>query len=141
MPSPVVITRMQNRRGTQAQFEDLYPAGYDGVGGFGSVVGYNITNYPLVLVSGEIAVCTDTRRIFIGNINGEFFEIATTESTVIDDLHLQPAVISLAPVGSFTVMATYPTSPFKKIFYDVVNSGSLNPNSVGATFSKNGVLE
>jgi hypothetical protein len=76
MASPVTVTRIQNRRGTQDQFDDLYPPGYDGTGGFGSVVGFNITNYPGVLLSGEIALCTDSRRVFLGNINGEYLELA-----------------------------------------------------------------
>lgn len=75
MTSPVVISRIQNRRGTQAQFDNLYPPGYTGVGGFGSIVGFNITNYPNVLSAGEIALCTDTRRTFIGNLNGEYIEL------------------------------------------------------------------
>lgn len=141
MVSPVVITRMQNRRGIQSQFDALYPGGYDGVGGFGSIGGYNITNYPSVLLSGEVALCTDTRRIFIGNINGEFFEISTVEETTFDNLVLQPAVVSLAPQASFTVMATYNVTPFKKIFYDVANSASVDPNVVGATFSRNGIID
>jgi hypothetical protein len=37
MASPVVVSRIQNRRGTQAQFNALYPPGYNGIGGFGNI--------------------------------------------------------------------------------------------------------
>lgn len=78
MASPVVITRIQHRRGLQSQFDGLYPPGYDGIGGFYSRPGYNIDAYPDVLVSGELALCTDTCRVFLGNIDGKYTEIAAT---------------------------------------------------------------
>jgi hypothetical protein len=37
MSAPVVVSRIQNRRGTQTQFNALYPPGYSGVGGFGGL--------------------------------------------------------------------------------------------------------
>jgi len=79
MTSPVVSSRIQNRRGTQDQFNGvsgIYPDGYDGVGGYGSQPGFDITNYPNVLQPGEIALCTDTRRTFVGNLNGSYVELA-----------------------------------------------------------------
>ena len=75
MASPVVVSRIQNRRGTQVQFDALYPVGYTGIGGYGSLPGFNVTNFPDVLLPGELAFCTDTRRLFIGNINGEYTEV------------------------------------------------------------------
>lgn len=66
--TPVVVSRIQNRRGTQADFDNLYPPGYTGTGG---AIG------PDILQPGELALCTDTRRVFIGNINGEYIELAT----------------------------------------------------------------
>ncbi len=171
MATPVTVTRIQNRRGTQAQFETLYPQGYQGTGGFGdpvwstqpvlisSVVAtgttitvsiisaylmppyntllvpgsaivvsgvtpsiYNdtytissidtvtspgftlincasiltgsadpdtgsfylpfvIENYQGVLLPGEIALCTDSRRMFIGNLNGEYIDVSVSDKT------------------------------------------------------------
>ena len=162
MSTPVVVSRIQNRRGTQSQFNGsyvppgpgpIYPTGYNGIGGFGSVSGpliattstsgtgsvatvsfaaatylenspigssvtitgvtpvgyngiwtvtassgtsvsfasattgvqtvagtitrpYNSINYPSVLLAGELALCTDSGRVFMGNINGEYLEIS-----------------------------------------------------------------
>src|SRR5271165_5499288 len=36
MAEPVVVSRIQNRRGLQADFNALYPPGYQGTGGFES---------------------------------------------------------------------------------------------------------
>lgn len=76
MAAPVVVSRIQSRRGTQAQFDALYPLGYSGIGGYGSLPGFNSTNYPNVLMPGELALCTDTRRVFLGNLNAEYLEFA-----------------------------------------------------------------
>jgi hypothetical protein len=136
--APVVVSRIQNRRGTQAQFDNLYPAGYTGTGGFGSIVGFNLTNYPNVLMSGELAFCTDSRRLFIGNINGEYVEISEATSGFI----LNPLTVSLAPEGTFTLIPelTYSATPFFSFLYSVSDSGSVDWNAVGAGFSKNGEL-
>jgi hypothetical protein len=80
MASPVVVSRIQNRRGTQAQFDALYPVGYTGIGGYGSLPGFNATNFPDVLLPGEVAFCTDTRRFFIGNINAEYTEVGVASA-------------------------------------------------------------
>jgi len=71
MASPVTVSRIQNRRGTQAQFNALYPPGYTGTGPV------NINLYPNILMPGELALCTDTRRVFLGNLSGEYIELAT----------------------------------------------------------------
>lgn len=138
MPNPVVVTRIQNRRGTQTQFDSLYPAGYTGIGGFSG--SFNITTFPGVLVSGEIALCTDSRRIFMGNINGEYIEVGAATAS---DLVLSPFVVSLPPQASFTTIPTltYAASPFMKILYDVTDTASSDWNAVGTTFSRNGQLE
>lgn len=81
MASPVVVTRIQNRRGTQAQFDALYPPGYTGVGGYGSIVGFNATNFPDVLLPGEMAFCTDTRNVFLGNVNAEYVQLSAGDSS------------------------------------------------------------
>lgn len=81
MTTPVVVTRIQNRRGTQDQFDALYPLYYTGTGGFGSIPGFNMSTYPNVLSPGEVALCIDTRKTFLGNINGTYVELASTDDT------------------------------------------------------------
>lgn len=75
VPYPVTVTRIQNRRGTYSQFLALYPTGYTGVGGYGSMIGYTSATYPNVLQPGELALCTDNRKMFMGNLNGEYIEV------------------------------------------------------------------
>lgn len=75
VPYPVTVTRIQNRRGTYSQFLNLYPVGYSGVGGFNSIPGYTAAAYPNVLQPGELALCTDNRKMFMGNLNGEYIEV------------------------------------------------------------------
>lgn len=142
MPTPVVVTRIQNRRGTQTQFNGpsgIYPPGYTGIGGFGSIPGYNIVNYPSVLVPGELALCTDTRRLFMGNINGEYIELGMSAGS---DITLVPAVRQLVPSPTFIPTGIeYPTTPFRKILYDLTDSTNANWDYVGTNFSRNGQLE
>ncbi len=142
MVSPVVVSRIQNRRGTQAQFDALYPLHYNGTGGYGSSVGFNSTNYPDVLLAGELALCTDTRRVIIGNINAEFTEIT---NSVIDGVQLAPLSLVLPPAASFTSFPcsgmTYNTTPFTTFLYDVTNSLSPSWDVVGPGFSRNGELK
>lgn len=139
MASPVVVTRIQNRRGTQVQFDGLYPPGYNGIGGFGSIVGYNLTNFPEVLLSGELALCTDSRRMFLGNINGEYIELEISGGGG----SLTPLTSVLPPVGVFTTIPalTYNATPFFKIVYDVTDNPAADWNTVGTTFSRNATLE
>lgn len=138
--APVVVSRIQNRRGTQSQFHGLYPAGYAGVGGFGSLPGFDITNYPNVLMPGELALCTDSRRTFIGNLNGEYLELAEDISG--GGILLGPLEVSLAPAASFTVIPalTYLATPFTDFFYSITDSASADWNTVGVNFSRNGTL-
>ncbi len=142
MTSPVVVTRIQNRRGTQTQFNGssgIYPLGYNGIGGFGSIPGYNMVNYPGVLVPGELAFCTDTRRLFLGNINGEYVELGMSAGS---DIILNPLVLQLDPSPTFVpVGIEYPTTSFMKILYNLTDSVSSNWNSIGTNFSRNGQLE
>lgn len=134
MVSPVVVSRIQNRRGTQVQFDALYPPGYNGVGGA------DINIWTNILLPGEVALCTDTRRVFIGNLNGEYIEIDTTLG---GGIALLPLVISLPPIGVFTAIPEleYDPSPFFTLLYDVTDSPSLDWNVVGSNFSKNGELK
>jgi hypothetical protein len=143
MSAPVVVSRIQNRRGTQSQFVALYPIGYTGVGGFGSgsySPPYTLANYPNVLMPGELALCTDSRNIFIGNLNGEYIQVSVQEA---QGLSLTPLVISLPPASTPTVIPqlTYPATPFTSILYSVADAASFNPNMVGNNYSKNGELQ
>jgi hypothetical protein len=158
MSSPVVVSRIQNRRGTQDQFNghvyspsgpnSVYPIGYTGVGGYGSFPTFNSSNYPNVLLPGELALCTDSRKIFMGNLNGEYVEV---EIVLGDGLFLHPSVWELPPSGSFVpitrllpfpVTLEYDATPFLNVLYDVTDD-TLTPdwNTVGTNFSKNGELK
>jgi hypothetical protein len=238
MATPVTVTRIQNRRGTQDQFDALYPVGYHGIGGFGDtlwqtsppvlifdvvgtgtvvtftvssalvvppydtllVVGstivvtgvdpaiyndtytvsgidttttpgltfisclspntgafnpygvasfimpYNLANYPGVLMPGEIALCTDSRRMFTGNLNGEYVEIAIAD---IMGLKLLPLTLSLPPVGIPTVIPelTYLPTNFFSLLYDLTDAPPDLPppltlaGAVGPTFARNGEIK
>jgi hypothetical protein len=134
MASPVVVSRIQNRRGTQAQFDALYPPGYDGVGGA------DINVYTGILLPGELALCTDTRRAFIGNLNGEYVELDTV---VGDGIVLDPLSVVLPPAPTFTLIPelTYQVTPFFTLLYSITNSASPDWNTIGSVFSKNGELK
>lgn len=218
MVSPVTVTRIQNRRGTQADFDALYPAGYAGVGGYNSAfnassitsgsfttlpgsiqeitlnitggsfssgstitvtgvtpsayngtfvvysstpttvvyrytgtapsgnvtvpgsvyLAYTSTLYPNVLMPGELAVCTDSRNIFMGNLDGEYVQIATKET---GDL-LPPLILSLPSASTFVNTGIgFKATPFYTILYSLTNASSTtDPNAVGTTFSRNGTL-
>jgi len=126
MATPVVVSRIQNRRGTQTQFDALYPT-YPGTG-------------QEILQPGEIALCTDSRRIFIGNINGEYVELATS---TLANLVFQPLVIVLPPAGSFTVIPqlTHLPTPFYNLVYSVTDAPTADQNLVGNSFSRNGEMK
>ena len=142
MSTPVTVTRIQNRRGTQDQFNALYPVGYNGIGGYGSIVGFTSDAYPNVLLPGEIALCIDSRNAYIGNVNGEYVPFSTGSSSA-NLADLTPLVVHLAPAGSFTVIPalTYSTTPFNTILYDITDSIDANWNLPGSNFSRNGRLE
>ena len=130
--TPVVVSRIQNRRGTQAQFDNLYPT-YPGTG-------------PNILQPGELALCTDTRRIFIGNLNGEYVEITGSSS---NEICFSPIVISLWPSANYVEIPelTYDAMPFLSLVYGLTDAQGLAPSipaspyAVGTTISKNGKLE
>jgi hypothetical protein len=137
--TPVVVSRIQNRRGTQAQFNALYTT-YPGTG-------------PNVLQPGEIALCTDTGRVFVGTVNlasekGYYLELSTVSST--SSLTFLPQAINLPPsptVWSPIPVLDYPVTPFYTILYSVTDAtqsplGTPAPaNTVGDTFSRNGELK
>lgn len=225
MPMPVVVSRIQNRRGTQAQFLANYPPGYNGIGGYstpqpptpttfasgtgtiatlnfapsvianyqvGSIIvvsgvvptayngsvtvtastpssvqyastavglqtvsgnivkPYNSTNYDNILQPGEIGLCTDTRRIFLGNLNGEYIEVNAV--TTGEGLIFPPSVWVLPPSPVFVPITTvapgpilvkldYDATPFFTVLYDITDSLQPDWNTVGTSFSQNGQLQ
>jgi hypothetical protein len=143
--TPVVVSRIQNRRGIQSQFYALYPPGYTGVGGFDSGSynpPFNIENYPTVLMPGELALCTDSRNLYMGNINGEYIRLGTIGSGVSLNT-LVPVLITLPVASTFTVIPqlSYLATPFATLLYSVTDSISGDWNTVGDNFSKNGQLQ
>jgi len=207
MASPVVVSRIQNRRGTQDQFDSLYPGAYTsavGASSVGAVVtvtdttgvyenglvsvisgtgefapgttvlsidsatqftvsavptialsgaevyipvydgtgGLNLVDYPSVLLPGEIALCTDTRNVYIGNIGGEY--VLFNGGSGSDLSALPPLVISLPPAVTYTVIPelTLQATPFFNLLYDVTDSVSPDWNDInGTSFARNGQLK
>lgn len=166
MSSSVVVSRIQNRRGTQEQFDgysytlagpnSVYPIGYTGVGGYDSFPDFTAINYPNVLLQGELALCTDSRRIFVGNQNGEYLELEVMSD---DGLMLAPSVwvlppsVSFAPItknipalvspfAPYPVTLGYEATQFLTLLYSVTDASSVADwNAIGPTFSKNGELK
>lgn len=203
--TPVVVSRIQNRRGTQSQFDNLYPGEYisapgatsamsvvtvastnglvvgrpvfvnAGVGKFapGTVVmaitsgtefvvsitpsiplsgtdtivaspKYNGSGGaigPDILQPGEIALCTDSRRVFIGNLNGEYVEL--TDTVVMTDIITAPLIVQLPPSPAlFTVIPalTHMPTPFLSFIYSAVDVITHNSDTVGITFARNGQM-
>lgn len=132
MASPVTITRIQNRRGTQSEFDALYPPGYTGSGGV------DINTYPGILLPGELALCTDTRSVYIGNTNGEYVRIADD----ISNTELLPLSLLLYPSPSYIPIPELSVSPtsFFNIDYSILDTETLNWNSPGTNFARNGTL-
>jgi hypothetical protein len=156
MSSPVVVSRIQNRRGLQDQFNGpngIYPFDYNGIGGYNSIPDFNENTYPNVLLPGEIAFCTDTRRVFIGNDNGRFTELDTYND---NSLMFEPLSFVLDPSPTFvlvtkevptlpvptTVVLEFAKTPFYTIPYSAAFTNS-NPdwNAIGSLFSRNGTLQ
>lgn len=132
MATPVVISRIQHRRGTQAQFDALYHT-YPGTG-------------DNILQPGEVALCTDTRRVFIGNINGEYLELGADSSNTIlssDGQLLHPLVIDLPPSATWAPIPalSFNPTPFFNIVYSLTVSSEDDWNVVGTTIARNGVLQ
>ena len=100
--TPIVVSRIQNRRGLQADFNSLYPSGQPGTG-------------PSVLQPGEIALCTDTGNVYIGTtisgVNGYYIEISgSTFSTFTNQIVSTVAtgtpplsVASTTPVANLSI--------------------------------------
>ena len=92
--TPVVVTRIQNRRGTQAQFDALYPNGQPGTG-------------PNILQPGELALVTDSPgKVYIGNINGTYFEIGTSDQPPVSGV----SIVSVSPANGISGTVANPTT-------------------------------
>lgn len=138
--TPVVVSRIQNRRGTQEQFDNLYPT-YPGVG-------------PHILQPGELALCTDTRRVFIGNLNGEYVELTAgysgyARSAESAEPLYQPVQVILPPspdTFTFIPELEFSATPFLTISYSLTDATGTDssipplPTEVGINISKNGEL-
>lgn len=138
MPTPVTVSRIQHRRGTQSQFDALYPPGYNGTGAI------SMAQYPNILKPGEMALCTDTRRLFVGNEDGSYLEICVDcAEEQFWNGEFEPLCLILPPSDEYTVIPelTVNSTPFYNIIYSIVNYVSQNPNVPGTFFSKNGTLQ
>lgn len=159
MPTSVIVSRIQNRRGAQIDFNgfafsvlgphSVYPAGYTGIGGYNSYPNFNSTNYPNVLLPGELALCTDSRKIFLGNLNGEYLELAGMSSSgelfspsswVLPPSSTYTTITNMIP-GPTTVTLDFDLTPFFNIVYSITDSNSPDWNALGNNFSKNGELK
>ena len=133
--TPVVVSRIQNRRGTQAQFNALYPV-------------YPNPGSQTALQPGELALITDAPgRVLIGSINGTYLELAVSSTS--SSLSFLPLQLVLPPTGStwatMPLLDTTIPTPFYSILYSITDAplvGSLPAaaNTVGSMFSKNGEL-
>jgi len=115
----VVVSRIQNRRGTQAEFDALASP---------------------KLQPGEIGLITDTQIVYIGNEFGELLELYPQVN--ITNLIFTPLVIALVPETDPTVITalSFTPTPFLDILYSVTNATSDIINTVGITFAQNGTL-
>lgn len=138
--TPVVVSRIQHRRGTQDQFNALYPPGYTGVGGYDGP--------STILQPGELAVCMDSRRVFVGALNGEYFEMGTGSGTggggsseccgglIAVSIPLQPSPDTYAPVPGVRFNPT----PFHDIQYSATDATSPDVDAPGTMYTRSGKL-
>jgi hypothetical protein len=128
--------------------DSIYPLGYDGIGGYGSYNDFNSTNYPNVLLDGELCLCTDTQNIYMGDVNGTYIIIATNISGEIALDNLTPIVWELTSTGVFTLVTRgagipleYNATPFFDIIYSATDAALINWNLTGPTYGENGTLQ
>lgn len=152
--TPVVVSRIQNRRGLKDDFLYLYPPGYNGVDGFGYIPSYTEENpqYQNILQPGELALCTDSRELFMGNVNGQYIKLNVDSSLEPENLILRPNSIVLQPTASYQPLSEdnyeFSPRPFLNILYDitdtVIDTGSAilpsAPNTTGVNFARSGQL-
>jgi hypothetical protein len=157
MAIPVVASRIQNRRGTQDNFNGpaggIYPPDYDGNGGYNppgtGPIGFTPQAYPNVLLPGELAVCIDSLRVFIGvgpgpGPSGKFVELLVSAGA--DTFSLVPLVLVLPPVTVFTAITGLnympsTSTPFFTIFYDLTDHLGDSWDEPGTLFSRNGSMQ
>ena len=109
---------------------------------------FTAVNYTNVLLPGELALCTDSGNVYMGNLNGGFIQFAEQVSTAGE--FLNPAPWILPPVTTFTaissaigiatIMLDYQATPFYTIEYSVTDSSMSDWNSVGVNFARNGAM-
>lgn len=141
MTSQVVLSRIQNRRGTQVQFNALYTS-------------LNPLANEQQLQPGEIGVCTDTGRMFMGTelnifpIPNSYIEILSNSTPLVitGQISFTPLIVTLAPVGTFTTISSLAINlglytsgniGFYEILYNVYE---LPPAMSSPPFSRSGVL-
>jgi len=107
-----------------------------------------ISNFLNILMPGELALCTDTRRVFIGNLNGEYIELEMASDAglvlipSIWELPPSPTFVPITRLLPFPATVEYDATPFLNILYDVTDSAvTTDSNATGANFSKNGELK
>lgn len=147
MALPVTVSRVQHRRGTQDEFDGLYPPGYIGTG----LTVSERAAWPNILASGEVGLCTDTRRVFIGGINGQYIEFSSAQvvptptptPTIESSLTLLPISVILPPKATYTVIPalSYNLTSFFSFLYSLTDTAGTDWNAVGTSFAKNGVLQ
>lgn len=128
MSTPVVVSRIQNRRGIQSDFNALYPDGFDGSA---SSPYFADVDPQRALQPGELALCYDTNRLFMGSSpRGTYFEIISGGDPVPLEISLQDnfALGVWSPISGLEFTAT----PFLTIYYSIQTSDNA--------FSKNGEL-
>jgi hypothetical protein len=112
----VVISRIQNRRGTQSEFDALPSP---------------------KLAPGEIGMTTDTQRVFIGNADGSYLEFTIQES--FNQLLFTPLIIPLPISGTFIPVPglEFIAGGLLNIIYTVSDTASP---SVPVSYSKSGTM-
>ena len=129
-----LVTRFTSRRGTQAEFDALYPPGYTGTGGV------DLKLYPKVLAQGEMGVCLDTSRVFLGALNGEYIELDS--SSDVQQLMVRPATVILPPSSGFARLPHLDSiySPFLLIKYSITDNIGAEWTAPGVRYTKSGTL-
>ena len=127
----VVLSRIQNRRGTQAEFNALY--------NIGAPSGEQ-------LQPGEIGMCTDTKRVFIGTTTGAYTELNAAGHSLVatDALEFIPMQATLVPqtswtsigIFAYTVPSTATSIGVLNILYSLTEPVTL----ATAPYTKNGTL-
>jgi hypothetical protein len=163
MATPVVVSRIQNRRGLQIEFnglvwsggtgpDSIYPMGYTGIEGYDGFPDFTAVNYPNVLLPGELCLCTDSQNIYMGDLNGTYIIVATGVPGGLALDQLTPSVwelwggqpygtITRTIAGPTTVTLEYDATPFFNIMYSVTDASVPEWNATGPNYAENGILQ